>query len=484
MKEKIYLTTTLPYVNADPHMGHALEFVQADIMTRYFRLMGKEVLFNTGTDEHGQKIYQKSLELGKTPLEYTNYYVSRVKKLLELLNIDTKHPNYNFIRTTDEHHKKVAQIFWQKCALAGDIYKKEYKIKYCVGCELEKTDSELVDGGCPLHTNMTIELIEEENYFFRFSKYQQALLNLYATPGFVVPQSRLNEINNFVAGGLQDFSISRLKSKMPWGIEVPGDPDQVIYVWFDALINYISTLGWPDNEANFEAWWPAIQFAGKDNLRQQSAMWQAMLLSANLPPSRQIMIHGFITANGQKMSKSLGNGVSPYNIIEEYGAEALRYYFAREITPFEDGDFTAEKFKTSYNANLANGLGNLVSRVMKMASLYEISAKSEDLIVAEELIKTDFYQEFRELLDTYEISRAADFVWTQIGEADLYIQNTQPFKLIKTNPEEAKEHIVYLLGALWRISVALLPFMPVTAEKIQSAVKSGKLEENLFARQD
>jgi len=490
MKEKIYLTTTLPYVNADPHMGHALEFVQADIIARYLRLLGKEVFFNTGTDEHGQKIYQKALEKGQTPEEYANYFTGRVKELLEKLNIDIKNKDYNFVRTTDEHHKQSAQKFWQKCAEAGDIYKKEYKIKYCVGCELEKTDSELVDGKCPLHSNMEIELINEENYFFRFSKYQQALLNLYENPGFVLPSSRLNEIKSFVSGGLQDFSISRLKSKMPWGIDVPGEETslpagrQVMYVWFDALVNYVSAIGWPKDEKKFNEWWPAIQFAGKDNLRQQSAMWQAMLLSAGIEPSKQIVIHGFITAGGQKMSKSLGNGVSPYDIIEEYEAEALRYYFAREITPFEDGDFTIEKFKTSYNANLANGLGNLVSRVLKMASLYEVSAKKENLIESEELIKTDFYQEYRGYFDIYEISRAADFVWTQIQEADLFIQNTQPFKLIKTDPETAKQHIEYLLGAVWRISVALIPFMPATAEKIQAGVKTGILEVNLFIRKD
>lgn len=484
MPERYYLTTTLPYVNADPHMGHALEFVQADIFVRYLRLIGHEVLFNTGTDEHGQKIYQKALEIGQTPKEYADHYAGRVKELLDLLKVDIKHQNFNFIRTTDKHHMEAAQAFWQRCAESGDIYKKEYKIKYCVGCELEKTDSELVDDRCPLHPNMEIELIEEENYFFRFSKYEQALLNLYDNAGFVVPQSRLNEIKSFVSGGLQDFSISRLKNKMPWGIEVPGDPDQVMYVWFDALVNYVSAVGWPNDETKFEKWWPAIQFAGKDNLRQQSAMWQAMLLSAGIEPSKQIMIHGFITSNGQKMSKSLGNGVSPYDVITEYGAESLRYYFAREITPFEDGDFTAEKFKTAYNANLANGLGNLASRVLKMSSLYEVSAKPEDLVPKEDLIKTDFYQEYRGFLDNYEINRAADFVWTQIQEADLYIQNTQPFKLIKTNPDEAKAHVVYLLGALWRISVALYPFMPETTNKIQESIKENKLPEVLFARKD
>ena len=482
MKDRLYLTTTLPYVNADPHIGFALEIVQADILARYQRLLGKEVFFNTGTDEHGVKILRKAEDRGIETQKYVDEYAEKFKNLAKLLNIETDNSDYNFIRTTDDHHKKAAQAFWQKCLEVGDIYKKQYQIKYCVGCELEKTDSELVDGKCPLHLNLEIELIDEENYFFRFSKYQQALLNLYQNPNFVVPSSRLKEISNFVSTGLQDFSISRVKSKMPWGIEVPNDPDQVIYVWFDALVNYISAIGWPDNQDKFTKWWPGIQVAGKDNLRQQSAMWQAMLLSAGLEPSKQIMIHGFITSNGQKMSKSLGNVVNPLAIVEEYGAEALRYYLAREITPFEDGDFTVEKFKTAFNSNLANGLGNLTSRVVKMAAQNGVEAKEEDLIPAEELIITDFYQEYRGFMDSYEISKAADFIWTQIQEADLFIQNTQPFKLVKTNPEEGKKHIAYLLGALWRISVALLPIMPETAKKIQLVVKSGELDSPLFMR--
>lgn len=484
MKNRTYLTTTLPYVNSDPHIGFALEIVQTDIIARYQRLLGGEVFFNTGTDEHGVKILRKAEERGIPVKAYVDEYSAKFLALLKSLNIDTTDPNFNFVRTTDEEHKKSAQEFWRRCEQAGDIYKKLYQVKYCAGCELEKTDSELVDGKCLLHPNMEIELIDEENYFFRFSNYQQALLNLYENSNFILPDHRLKEIKNFVANGLQDFSISRLKSKMPWGIEVPGDPDQVMYVWFDALINYISAIGWPSDDAKFQKWWPAIQFAGKDNLRQQSAMWQAMLLSAGLEPAKQIIIHGFITSEGQKMSKSLGNVINPVTVIEEYGAEALRYYLAREVTPFEDSDFTAIKFKDSYNSNLANGLGNLVSRVIKMASLYQISALENDLVSARELITEDFYQEYREFLDNYEINKAADFIWTQIGEADLYIQNTQPFKLIKDNPEEAKKHIQYLLGALWRIAVALLPIMPKTAEQIQLAVKSGTLSENLFVRKN
>ncbi|MEK7477883.1 MAG: methionine--tRNA ligase [Patescibacteria group bacterium] len=486
MKERIYLTTTLPYVNAAPHLGHALEFVQADIIARYLRLSGREVFFNTGTDEHGLKIYTKAFEIKEPVLDYVDRYVKHFIALKDTLGLSFD----NFIRTTDKHHIKAAQEFWRRCEQAGDIYKKNYKIKYCIGCELEKTDSELVDGYCPLHPNSELEIIEEENYFFRFSKYQQALLELYDNANFVIPASRLNEIKNFVTGGLEDFSISRLKSKMPWGIDVPGEESclpagrQVMYVWFDALVNYVSAIGWPDDLDKFSKWWPAIQFAGKDNLRQQSAMWQAMLLSAGLEPSKQILIHGFITSAGQKMSKSRGNVVDPLQVVGEYGVDALRYYLAREVTPFEDGDFTWDKFKDAYNGNLANGLGNLVSRVIKMYVAYEAEAKPEDLKSVEEWIKDDFFKEYREYLDNYEINKAADFVWTQIKEADLYIQNTQPFKLFKDNPTKAREHVSYLIGALWRISVGLEPLMPSTAQKIRAVVKNKELLAPLFARKD
>lgn len=485
MSDRIYLTTTLPYVNADPHIGFALELVQADIIARYLRLMGHEVFFNTGTDEHGLKVQRKAEEKGVSAQEYVDSLVGRFKDLNKKLNIDCNYEYFNFIRTTDTHHKEAAQEFWRRCLASGDIYKKQYQIKYCVGCELEKTDSELENGRCPLHPNLKIELIDEENYFFRFSKYAEALLLLYKNnPNFVVPASRLNEIRSFVERGLEDFSISRLASKMPWGVPVPDDPDHVMYVWFDALVNYISAIGWPDDMAKFEKWWPAVQFAGKDNLRQQSAMWQAMLMSAGVDSSKQILIHGFITSGGQKMSKSLGNVVDPYTIVDEYSAEALRYYLARELTPFEDGDFTAEKFKSVYNADLANGLGNLTSRIMKMATTYDVEFNQDELRPKEDLIKDDFYSEYREYLDTYEISKAADFIWTQIGEADLYIQNTTPFKLVKTDPEAAKEHVAYLVSALWRIAVALSPIMPETAEKIFVCIQTKSMPEPLFLRKE
>lgn len=473
----VYITTTLPYVNADPHIGFALEAVQADVVTRFYReLLGREVFFNTGTDEHGLKVYRKAVEKGREPREYVDSKVKSWKNLLDKLNVQPA----NFIRTTDPAHKEAAKEFWKRCFDSGDIYKGEYTVKYCVGCELEKTDSELEEGRCPIHPNLEIEFIEEENYFFKFSRYGQQLLDLYNNrPDFVIPTERLNEIKNFIEQGPRDFSISRLKEKMPWGVEVPNDPDHVMYVWFDALVNYISTLGWPDDMENFNKWWPAIQFAGKDNLRQQSAMFQAMLLSAGIEPSEKIVIHGYITSGGFKMSKSLGNVVDPLEVINNYGADALRYFLSREVSSFEDGDFTWERFKESYNADLANGVGNLTSRILKMASKYGVGASLEDVTKQEVLSR---YSNFKDLMEEFDISSAASYVWEKMGELDKYIEETQPFKTIKENEARAKGDIEQCLYSLWEISVLLMPFMPETSRKIEEAIRSGEPPEGLFER--
>lgn len=474
-KNSFYITTTLPYVNAKPHLGFALEIVHADIIARYHRLLDEEVFFNTGTDEHGMKIYQKARQCQKDTQEYVDEYAKEFDKLKEILNL-----SYNkFTRTTDKQHIKAAQEFWKLCYENGDIEKKLYKAKYCPGCELEKTDSELENGKCSLHPNQEIEIIEEENYFFKFSKYEKKLLEFYEqNPDFVVPDKRFNEIKAFVKRGLKDFSVSRLKSKMPWGIEVPGDDEHVMYVWFDALVNYISAIGWPDDE--YKKWWPVVQLAGKDNLRQQSAMWQAMLMSAGIEPSKQIVIHGFITSDGQKMSKSVGNVVDPFEIVKEYGTDALRYYLARHIHSFEDSDFSHDKFKEVYNANLANGLGNLASRITTMAVAYKVSYKDyldDDKLHEFPGKEVDFYNSF-------EINKVIDDIWGSITALDQYIQQEEPYKKIKTDEKKAKNDVAYLLSQLLRISMRLLPFMPETSEKILKAIKENKKPENLFPRKD
>ncbi|MBP9750103.1 MAG: methionine--tRNA ligase [Candidatus Pacebacteria bacterium] len=466
---KISLTTTLPYVNSDPHAGHALEFVQADIVARYHRLVGDEVFFNTGTDEHGVKIYRKACEARMGVQEYVDEYAARFELLKEKLDL-----SYNaFIRTTDPKHVAAAQEFWKRCEAAGDIYRKEYKIKYCAGCELEKTDSELENDRCPVHPTTSIDLIEEENYFFRFSKYQEPLLALYrGRPDFVVPESRMNEIRSFVERGLQDFSISRVKDKMPWGIPVPGDETQVMYVWFDALVNYISTLDWPDEK--YREWWPSIQFAGKDNLRQQSAMWQAMLMSAGIEPSKQILIHGFITSGGQKMSKSIGNVINPLDLVEIYGTDALRYYLARHVHPFEDSDLTLERFHEVYTANLVNGLGNLVSRVMKLAETHlDAPVTVEDVPYRDTCLVG---------VERYQFNTVLDQVWGLIGVLDERMTNEAPFKLVKTDLAKGKQIIADMVQGVYAIGRLLQPFMPHTAELIMETVRTHKKPETMFPR--
>ena len=429
MKNKFYITTTLPYVNAEPHIGFAMELIQADVIARYHTLMGDEVVFNTGTDEHGVKVYDKATEQGKDPQAYVDEYADKFKNLTKILNLSST----NFVRTTDSHHKKAAQEFWNRCLTKGDIYKASYKIKYCIGCELEKTDSELVEGKCELHPNLTIEEREEENYFFKFSKYQKPLLDFYeSNPTFVLPDFRFNEIKKFVEGGLNDFSISRLKTKMPWGVAVPNDSEQVVYVWFDALINYISTLGWPEDKNNFSDFWPGVQVAGKDNLRQQSAIWQAMLMSAGLPNSKQVLIHGFINIDGQKMSKSLGNVASPVTLVEKYGVDVVRYFLLREISSTEDGDFSEEKLVARYNGDLAKGLGNFTARVLTLASKETFDGSES---VASEIAHQ--IEAKKELIDTqikeFRLHDAVATLWTLISVGDVYVNDKEAWKRTDRN---------------------------------------------------
>jgi len=460
MKNK-YITTTTPYVNSDPHIGFALEIVQADAWARAQRLAGYEVVFNTGTDEHGAKIHEKAVAQGKDPQTYVDEYAEKFQQLKSLLNLSFT----NFIRTTNPDHKKAAQAFWIRCAENGDIYKGTYKIKYCVGCELAKTDSELKDGKCPLHPNRDIDLIEEENYFFRFSKYQDQLLKLYQEqPDFVMPAHRLEEIRNFVQAGLEDFSISRIKSKMPWGVPVPGDNEHVMYVWFDALINYISTLGWPNDTENFEKNWPGVQVAGKDNLRQQSAMWQAMLMSAQLPPSKQIFIHGFISMNGQKISKSTGNIVDPRELVNKYGIDATRYYLLRAIPALDDGDFSYDRMEQIYDADLANELGNLVSRVTTMAAKGGLVVSIGDISPDTKIIS---------LIDQFGFNEALELLWTEIKTINKEINDTKPWSL---DPEKRKNFLEEWLKKIHNLGLNLSPFLPNTSKRIME-VTSGKIDK-------
>lgn len=449
-----YLTTTLPYVNAEPHIGFAWEIVEADVIARYQRLLGKKVTFNTGTDEHGQKIYQKAQEAGIETQAYVDQYAEKFSDLKTMLNLSYDH----FIRTTDPHHIQAAQEFWLRCKENGDIYKKQYQTKYCVGCELEKTDSELENGRCPLHPNKDLELIEEENYFFRFSHYAEKLLELYRNnPEFVKPEGKLSEITAFVEGGLKDFSISRLQEKMPWGIPVPDDTDHVMYVWFDALVNYISTLGWPDDQENFTNFWPGVQLAGKDNLRQQSAMWQAMLMSAGLPNSKQILINGFISIGGQKMSKSLGNVIAPSEMVDRYGIDATRYLLISLGTFGGDADVTWERLDTQFIADLSNGLGNLCSRVAKMCEKNNVLGVESDFSLENDEIFTQF-------MDKFELSKGLEDITAMITSTDKNLSENKPWKM---ETEDAKKYLTDVaIPAIQQIATKLQPFMPETAKTI------------------
>ncbi|KND46740.1 MAG: Methionyl-tRNA synthetase [Parcubacteria bacterium C7867-006] len=480
MDKNFYITTTLPYVNSDPHVGFAMELVRADIIARSKKLQGYNVFFNTGTDEHGQKLFTAAKDAGRDVKEYVDSYAEAFKSLPKALGVLE---DIHFIRTTDSHHEKAAQEFWRRCFDNGYIYKKNYTTKYCVGCELEKTDSELVDGKCPLHPKLEIELRDEENYFFKFSDFGDKLLEFYkSNPNFVVPDFRFNEIKAFVERGLEDFSISRLKEKMSWGIPVPGDDNHVMYVWFDALVNYISTLGWPENMDQFEKFWKngaPVQYCGKDNLRQQSAMWQAMLMAADLPNTSTVVVNGFLTGDGGvKMSKSLGNTINPIDVVNEYGADAFRFFVAKEVSNFEDSPFTMERFKESYNSGLANGIGNLTSRVMKMAS----ANLTEPVSISFDLEKlSSFFQH----LNSFEILKAVDLIWLNIGEMDSFIQENQPFKLIKTDKESGERMIRELVTRLYGVAKMLEVVMPDTSSSILELIKENKTPETpLFVRKD
>lgn len=472
-----YLTTTLPYVNADPHIGFAFEIVQADIIARYRALLGEEVFFNTGTDEHGLKIYRKALEEGKDPQKYVDEYAEKFRSLKEKLGL---FDDLHFIRTTDAHHRAAAQALWRLCEKKGDIEKRKYKGLYCVGDEAFLKEGDLVNGKCPNHPTMDPIEIEEENYFFKLSNYEEKLKGYLSREGVVVPEWRRQEAINFVEKGLEDFSISRIKEKMPWGVPVPGDDDHVMYVWFDALANYISTLGWPEDiEGNFKKFWndgEVMQIAGKDQVRFQSIMWQAMLMSGGIKNTDRIMYHGFITSGGQKMSKSLGNVINPMEIIDEYGVDALRYFLARHIHPFDDSDFTMERFKEAYNANLANGIGNLASRIMTLAERYLDEGVHPE--------RAGFPKEYTDALEHFEIKQASDFVWSRIQALDQRIAETEPFKIVKEDIKKGREIIRELTVELYLIARMLNPFLPETNTLLKEAIKANKKPENLFPRKD
>jgi len=490
MDKKFYITTSIAYANAQPHIGHAYEAVLADIIARYKSMRGVSTFFLTGMDEHGDKIVRASQKANMAPQVFVDMNAGKFKELFKKFNISYDY----FVRTSDkEHHWQGAQALWKKISDAKDIYKGVYKGLYCVGCEAFITEKELVDGKCS-HHDVAPERIEEENYFFRLSKYTEKLKEKITSGELdIIPLSRKNETLAFLENGLEDISFSRPEGAIPWGVPVPVVHGHMMYVWCDALSNYITGLGFGrKDDENFKKFWPAdVHVIGKDITRFHAIIWPAMLLSAGLPLPKKILAHGFITSSGKKMSKSLGNTIDPMEFESKYSAECLRYFFAREITPFEDGDFTEERFIETYNANLANGLGNLVSRTIKMSGQYfdgkvsrgadtDVPLKREFVVIGDEakiegysisyLIQSKFLPDYYERMDSFEINNAVDVVWQLIGILDGYVTSHEPFKLIKEDKQKTENIIWNLLLGLQNVSYMLAPVMPDTAKKIKEVL--------------
>ena len=455
-----YITTSLPYVNAPPHIGFALELIYADILARYHRLCGDDVVFLTGTDEHGQKISRKAHEQGKTPQQFVDETSDLFRILGKRLNTTTT----DFYRTTDERHRVPVEMFWRKVASNGFIYKKTYAGLYCVGCEAFKTEKELVDGTCPDHLTVP-ERIEDENYFFKLSAFQEKLKAFYAkTPEYVIPDARFNEARQLVEGGLEDISISRSTRQLTWGIPVPDDPSQVIYVWFDALINYVSAVGFGTDGEMFARYWPvATHIIGKDINRFHAVLWTAMCMAADVPPPHQIGIHGWIHADGQKMSKSLGNVIDPGELIDVFGSDAVRYLCARTVPFSGDGDYAEALFRDRYHADLANNLGNLVSRVTSMVTKYcdgtLAAAGTGDL--------GETWATYHRLMDSFKFDQTLDAVWKVSTEINQRIDMEKPWTLAKSGETEK----LATLLATWtehlrHIAWMIRPFLPETSDSI------------------
>lgn len=470
-KKSFYITTTLPYVNADPHIGFAMELIHADVIARAKKLQGHEVFFNTGTDEHGQKIFEAAQKAGKDVQEYVDYYAGKFEELKKALNLS----NDTFIRTTDEHHVRAAQEIWNRCKANGDIYEKEFEGLYCVGCERFLSQRDIVDGKCNIHKWATPEVLKEKNWFFRFNKYEKELLEYLSNPKSVIPDWRREEAINFIKEGLEDFSISRDKSKLSWGIPVPDDDTQVMYVWFDALTNYISTLGWPDEGGNFQKFWVdgyTMQFAGKDQVRFQSLMWQAMLISAGIKNTNTVFYHGFINSGGQKMSKSLGNVISPFELVEKYGTDATRYLLLRHVHSTEDTDVTWEKLNEWYKAGLPKGVGNALSRVLTLCDKNGVGLSENDF----ERQKINARQVLIDI-DSCNLNTVLDRTWSLVRNIDVGVDTLITLKLLQSNSENAKRELRVYLNYLVEIAYRLEAFMPETSKKMLELIKVGRKPE-------
>lgn len=469
--ERIYITTPLYYVNAEPHLGSAYTMIVTDTLARYYRAKGWETFYLTGTDEHGDKIAQAASQAGLEPKLFTDQMSATFRAAWDSCGISYDH----FIRTTDEYHVRYVQEILTKVYEAGDIYFDHYGGLYCFGCERFYTEKELVDGKCPDHRTVP-EVIEEENYFFRMSKYQDRLLrHLEEHPEFIRPQGFRNEVMAMLREPIGDLCISRPKSRLTWGIEIPFDQRYVTYVWFDALINYVSALKHRGEEL-FQKLWPhAEHFIGKDIVKPHGVFWPTMLMAAGLPLYKHLNVHGFWTSEGQKMSKSLGNTVSPLEMKEKIGMDAFRYFVLRESVFGQDADFREDALTARYNADLANNLGNLVSRVLAMQARYfggvvqplpgEWSKEDQELRNAFARAEREMERHMTEL----QFHRALEAIWTAIDQSNRYIVQTSPFILFKDPEKRARvgEVLHHLLEAIRQLSRLLAPFMPDTAKELR-----------------
>ena len=473
-----FITTSIPYVNGDPHIGFGMELLQADVMARAARAQGKPVLFSTGTDEHGGKIAERAEAEGIKPIEFADKISASFKDLASLINIS----NDRFIRTTDQGHEQRAAIIWKN--LEKDIYKGSYEGWYCTGDEAFFTEKVVKEnkGVCPNH-NRPYEKIVEDNYFFKLSAYAPQIKKFIEDSSFrILPNTRKHEIMSVINDGLEDISISRPKEKISWGIPVPGDKSQVMYVWFEALMNYITVLGYPEHE-DFKAFWPAnVQVIGKDILRFHAAIWPGMLLALGLPLPKLLFVHGFITVEGQKMSKTLGNVIHPKQIIDEYGVDAYRYYFLRHVSSYEDGDFSWEKLHNAYNNELGNELGNAVQRTAAMINQYQ-NGLIGDIPPAEHDVA-----QYWQAMENCRFDRALDETWEQVRGLNQYIEETKPWSIHKTgDADHLKDVLAYQVSCLLEIADLLQPFMPETALKIRHMFEDGvirPIEGTLFPRKE
>jgi methionyl-tRNA synthetase len=472
-----YVTTSIPYVNGEPHIGHALEFVMTDVLARAARQQGKPTIFSTGTDEHGTKVAQKAESLGLSPLQYATQMSQEFRNLAGLLNIS----NDRFIRTTDKGHEQRAQLIWK--SLGHDIYKATYTGWYDVKEETFVPEAHADPARMQPSHPQAYQKLEEENYFFPLSKYSARIREAIESGSFqIIPETRRNEILSVLREGLEDISISRPKDKVDWGIPVPGDNSQVMYVWFEALLNYITVLGFPEHQ-DFKDYWPAnVQVIGKDIIRFHAAIWPAILMSLNVELPKQLYVHGHITLDGRKMSKSEGNVVAPKEIISKYGTDAFRYYFLRHIPSYNDGDFSWDAFEASYNNELANELGNAVQRTAAMIMKYQNGVIGDIPPAQHDREPID------EALAHCRFDRALDEIWDQVRGLNQYIDEAKPWAIAKTDDaDHLREVLAYQVSCLLEIADLLTPFVPETAGKIQAMFAEGLVRpatSTLFPKAD